>query len=103
MADEHERLLAARASEYFREGSVLVLIFGLLDPMVQRTPTAQGVLARLWERLSAADALWALFVIVLSLLAFLGGRKFDKMVEKAIAKPAANGHSPPVESPEEAN
>lgn len=95
MADKHERLLASRASEYFREGSVLILVFGVLDPMVQRSETAgTSAFGRLWDRLSASDGLWALLILIISAAAFWGGRKFDQMVDRVAdqEKPAGNGH-----------
>jgi ABC-type multidrug transport system permease subunit len=70
-----DRTLAARGSEYLREASVLVLVFGFLDPLVQPEARAGG----LKGRFIAVELPWALLVIVVSFVLFFGGIALDRV------------------------
>jgi hypothetical protein len=69
-----DRTIAARAGEYFREASVLILVFGILDPMVQSDAVADPSLV---ARLQKVSFEWGLAVSVTSVLLFLGGVALD--------------------------
>ena len=58
--------LARLGGEYLREASVLVAVFGFLDPLV---PTAESK-ATVWERVGAFPAAWGIAVVAVSLLLF---------------------------------
>jgi hypothetical protein len=49
--------------EYLREASVLILVFGFLDPLVPQGDR----LNTLRERIAAIPALWAILVLAVSL------------------------------------
>jgi len=69
-----ERTLAARGSEYFREASVLILVFGLLDPFFQG-PAAH--VAGLAGKFDTVELPWVLLVLVVSTALFFGGVALD--------------------------
>jgi hypothetical protein len=63
LGSDEEFSLLRYIGEYFREASVLVFVFGFLDPLVpqgDKTTTLQ-------DRLAAFPGLWAAFVIGISL------------------------------------
>lgn len=64
--------LAREISAYLREASVLVLVFGFLDPLA--SGTAHGGVR---ERLSAVPGDWAVFVLVVSLFLLVIGMFLD--------------------------
>ncbi|HEX4423003.1 MAG TPA: hypothetical protein VH165_34035 [Kofleriaceae bacterium] len=62
---EGERFsVTGHLGSYLREASVLILVFGLLDPLVGSAHT------NLNDRLSEMTGDWALFVLAVSLLLF---------------------------------
>lgn len=54
------------AGDYFREASVLIFVFGFLDPLVPQGDKPNT----LQERFAAIPAIWAILVVAVS-LAFL--------------------------------
>lgn len=64
--------LAGHIGEYLREASVLILVFGFLDPLV--TGSAQ---MELRERFSSVTGSWAIFVLIVSLMLFAIGAAIE--------------------------
>jgi hypothetical protein len=61
--------LAKAGGEYFREASVLILVFGFLDPLVDPANSGHALPARF----SAIPTSWTVFVLAISLVFFLIG------------------------------
>lgn len=61
--------LARLGGEYLREASVLVAVFGFLDPLV---PTAEAK-GTVWDRIGTFPAVWGIAVVAVSLLLFFLG------------------------------
>jgi hypothetical protein len=61
--------LSKAGGEYFREASVLILVFGFLDPLVDPANNGQAIQARF----AAIPTSWTLFVLALSIVFFLIG------------------------------
>lgn len=64
---EERKSAAGMIGEFLREIGVLFLVFGMLDPVVYSNK--QGVV----DRLSSVEATWAVFVLAVSVLLFVGG------------------------------
>jgi len=58
--------LARLGGEYLREASVLVAVFGFLDPMIPGD-SAHGTV---WDRVGAFPLAWGIAVVLVSLLLF---------------------------------
>ena len=85
-----DRTVAARGSEFLREASVLVLIFGFLDPLVQ--PVHDNQARTLSARLENVELSWAVLVIALSVVFFFMGIKLDRvrMADSGAEEPPAS-------------
>lgn len=69
MAVGEEFSLPKLGGEYLREASVLIFVFGFLDPLVPHA----GAQDSLQERVASFPGIWALAVVAVSMMFFVVG------------------------------